>query len=178
MSASHRLRSLPRWRVDGPPEEVAVRAETTASVHRSLQADFCAPGGRRARVPVGFSPDILEGLVLVVDDEPHLRDSLAWLLEPQPVVTAETLDIARAYLEHEPVRFVLCDLQLPTGLGTELLDWLRHRDPELARRFVIMTGGALSGEARDALARSGVPVLEKPFSRGELVGLLNALAGV
>jgi DNA-binding NtrC family response regulator len=116
-----------------------------------------------------------EGLVLVVDDEPHLRDSLAWLIEPQPVVTAENLAIARAYLEHEPVRFVLCDLQLPTGLGTELLAWVRQRSPTLARRFVIMTGGALSREAREALAASGVPVLEKPFSRGELVSMLSAL---
>lgn len=165
---------LPAWREvatgELPMLPTIPYATTTASPVGADPTDDLSP----APTLVEVGP---EGLVLVVDDEAHLRDSLAWLIEPQPVVTADTLEIARAYIEHEPVRFILCDLQLPSGLGTELLAWLRHQHPALARRFVLMTGGALSGEAREALTNSGVPVLEKPFSRSDLVGLLSSLAG-
>jgi CheY-like chemotaxis protein len=117
-----------------------------------------------------------DGPVLLVDDEDDLRESLSWLLEPTPTASARSIGEARARILQGGVSAVLCDLQMPTGLGTDLLDWLREADPRLATRFAFMTGGALTPSARAALEGSGVPILEKPFGRDAVVALLDSLA--
>lgn len=136
-----------------------------------------------AKVPVPSQdfhapPSVREALritLLVVDDEPDLRNSLTWLLAPLRVCAVGTIEEAKAAIVREKIDVVLCDLQLPCGLGTELLAWLRQRFPKLACRFALMSGGALGREGREAIDSCGVPVLDKPFAREDLLALVESL---
>lgn len=115
------------------------------------------------------------GVVLIVDDDDDLRESLTWLLEPLSTLSANSVEAARAHIRAGRVSAVLCDLQMPSGLGTELLAWVQVHAPALRDRFAIMTGGALTPGARTSLGQAEVPVLYKPFGREAVLALLSQL---
>lgn len=129
-----------------------------------------------ASPPVASARD--DAPILIVDDERDLRESLAWLLDPIDARLAGSLEEARAVLLAEPIRAILCDLQLSPHLGTDLLPWLAVHRPMLLGRFAVMTGGAVGSGAASALQDTGVPVLEKPFTRDAVAALLVKLCGV
>jgi DNA-binding NarL/FixJ family response regulator len=68
---------------------------------------------------------------------------------------------------------VLCDVFLPGANGDSLHTRISQRRPEVARRFVFVTGGAL-GKAEAAYLRvSGCPTLFKPVDLASLLELLE-----
>ncbi len=158
------------------------RIEITSTVGVGTTVRVLLPAHGVTTSPPAPAPPVereapLPERVLIVDDEPHLRDSLAWLLDPIDCRTAGSIQEAQLELSTEDFGAVLCDLQMPTGLGTELLAWVRVHRPALSPRFAVMTGGALSREARVAIDASGVPVLEKPFTRDAVFALLRKMQG-
>ena len=72
---------------------------------------------------------------------------------------------------------VLCDVVMPDGSGLKLLQETRAKHPELAKRFVLMTGGAVSRAEALALEATGVEVIAKPFDIQRLEAALQRLAG-
>lgn len=68
---------------------------------------------------------------------------------------------------------VLCDLQMPEMSGAELYRNIRERWPELAERFVFITGGAFSPEARRFLDESVIACIKKPFHVDEILDLID-----
>jgi DNA-binding NtrC family response regulator len=73
---------------------------------------------------------------------------------------------------------VLCDLMMPDVSGMDLYERVAEARPELAARFVFVTGGAFTERARAFVDRVGLPVLEKPFALGDLSRLLRERAAV
>lgn len=124
------------------------------------------------REPVSEPSVRVEGAILLVDDNDHLRESIRWLLDPIPCFEAGSVQAAVDVLRREDVSAVLCDFQMPSGLGTDLLAWIQTHRPGLAARFVLLTGGALGPRSAEILARAPVPVLAKPFTRAELLAQL------
>jgi CheY-like chemotaxis protein len=156
------------------------RIEITSTVGVGTTVRVLLPAHGVTTSPPAPAPAVeceaaLPARVLIVDDEPHLRDSLAWLLDPIDCRTAGSIQEAQLELSTEDFGAVLCDLQMPTGLGTELLAWVRVHRPAISARFAVMTGGALSREARTAIDHAGVPVLEKPFTRDAVFTLLRQM---
>jgi DNA-binding NtrC family response regulator len=86
--------------------------------------------------------------ILVVDDEPAIRFSLAELLESDghAVRQAEHAPAAMALLEEEGADLVLSDLSMPAMDGMALLEEVRARHP--ASLFVLMTA---HGDERTAV---------------------------
>lgn len=82
-----------------------------------------------------YRPEALLGsLVLVVDDEPSLRDQLRRDLSAlgYQALEAGSADAARTVLGAEPVAAVILDLMLgDADDGFQLLDWTRQRQPAL-----------------------------------------------
>jgi CheY-like chemotaxis protein len=68
---------------------------------------------------------------------------------------------------------VVCDVMMPDLGGLELREEIARRKPELARRVLFITGGPDTAEGA-RLAASGVPWLEKPFDRAELLAAIEA----
>jgi two-component system, chemotaxis family, chemotaxis protein CheY len=103
------------------------------------------------------------GCVLVVDDEPDIRETLREAVEMvgcTVLLAANGADALRVLGEHRPCLMVL-DLIMPIMTGQELLEILQKR-PELAQLPVLVSTSA------PRLAPAGVPVLPKPIDLGAL----------
>ncbi len=112
--------------------------------------------------------------VLVVDDEPIVRDVLVRYLEQEGFRTLQADDgeTARALLERESPSLVVLDLMLPGSDGLALCRWIRSRS-ELP---VIMVTAL--GEEQDRLTGLELGAddyLTKPFSPRELVARVKAV---
>jgi len=117
--------------------------------------------------------------VLLVEDDPSVRESLSLLLDLEgcEVATAASAHEALAMVAQGAVRprVVIADRNLPDGIsGTGLVDRLSGRfDQEIPA--IVMTGDA-SDEARREIVESGAAYLLKPVDAGKLVELIERLA--
>ena len=115
----------------------------------------------------------LTGLdILIVEDEPLLRKQLAASLEKlaADVTIAGTLKSARQVIEERAYDFVLLDVNLPDGVGTDLL---REKAFSGKTSVVVMTAdGGITG-AVEAMRLGAVDYLAKPFEPGELLLVLG-----
>lgn len=108
--------------------------------------------------------------ILVVDDEQMigrtLRRSLA---KDHEVHFVDSGAGAMAILEKDS-RFdlVLCDLMMPDTSGMDLFAWVERERPELAPRFIFMTGGSFTERSRAFLLKIPNPQVEKPFDTESL----------
>ena len=59
--------------------------------------------------------------------------------------------------------------------GPALYDWIAANRPELVRRIAFVTGDTLGPSAGRFLARSGCPVIEKPFTPDDIAAVPRAL---
>lgn len=116
--------------------------------------------------------------VLIVDDNPRVRGSLARILRRAglTVDTAENGLHALAALKDRSYRVVVCDIQMPFMTGIELYEELRDAYPDLAERVVFVTAWASEPVVREFLDRSGRRFLEKPFEVSEFLDLVGRVA--
>jgi len=111
--------------------------------------------------------------ILIVDDDPVVRDSLGKWFESEGF-QATTLTSAREVLEQiQNSRWdaALIDIKMPGIDGMELQQRLREIDPELP--VIIMTGYASIETAVKALKRGAYDYITKPFDPDELVHLVS-----
>ena len=115
------------------------------------------------------------GRLLIVDDERIVRNSLRRLLERHyEVILAGNGEQALELLDAERgIDLVLCDLIMPEMTGMDLYEQVRKRRPELAKRFVFITGGTSSPKARNFLANVENPRAFKPIDAKELQRLVR-----
>ncbi len=102
--------------------------------------------------------------VLVVDDQPLVREFLVRWLGPAGYETAEAPDAeaALALLAERPFTVVLCDVRMPGRGGLWLVDQLREKFPGVA--IVLATGDSAIAPAV-SLQSGVVDYLVKPFVR-------------
>ncbi|HVI24335.1 MAG TPA: response regulator [Myxococcales bacterium] len=110
------------------------------------------------------------GRVLVVDDEPMVGSSIRRLLgrDHEVVVVQSGKEAVARIAAGERYDVVLCDLLMPEMTGMDVHADLHARDPELARRMVFLSGGAVTQRARDFYEQVPNPKLEKPFDVARL----------
>jgi DNA-binding NtrC family response regulator len=120
--------------------------------------------------------------VLVVDDEPLIRWSLAEVLAESGHSVTEAADGAsavRALTADEPFDVVLLDYRLPDSDDLNLLSTIRRQTPRSA--VIMMTAHGTPEMTSGALALGAYRVVPKPFEVHDLVGLVsqahNARAG-
>jgi CheY-like chemotaxis protein len=75
-------------------------------------------------------------------------------------------------LATEKFDLVLCDLIMPGMTGMQLFESIRERDPVQASRFVFLTGGTSSPEARSFLLGVDNPRAYKPLGADEIIRLI------
>ncbi|HSC49719.1 MAG TPA: response regulator transcription factor [Gaiellaceae bacterium] len=106
--------------------------------------------------------------VLVVDDEPTVRDVVARYLERDGhrVVTAGDGDAARGVIEREPLSLVVLDVMLPGRTdGLALCRWIRSSS-ELP--VILLTARAEESDRIVGLELGADDYVTKPFSPREL----------
>jgi two-component system cell cycle sensor histidine kinase/response regulator CckA len=116
--------------------------------------------------------------VMAVDDEALLLKAYRRMLgDAHELTTALGGPEALRILERDPgFDVVLCDLQMPEMSGMELHETVRERYPALGERFVFVTGGAFSSDARRFLEESVASVIQKPFRLEDLMALIDRTA--
>jgi len=113
--------------------------------------------------------------VLVVDDDPVFSRTIRRSLKPHDVKTCAAASEAQALLldaAYSP-DLVLCDVFLPGANGNLLHSRVARQRPEIARRFVFVTGGALGKDEASYLRASGCTTLFKPVELKSLLELLE-----
>ncbi len=102
------------------------------------------------------------GRVLVVDDEPGVRESLRMLLKDEcEVVTAENVSDAVRALDDAPPDLILLDLIMPGGSGLVLLEKLEKLDQPPP--VVVLTATKTVATAVEAMKLGAVDYITKPF---------------
>lgn len=105
---------------------------------------------------------------LVVDDEEPLRDILKRFLTSKGavVITAASGAEALERLGERSFDFVLCDEVMPGLKGHEVFEEIQDRFPELANRFIMLTGSI--GEQAEQQVRM-FPCVRKPYDLDHVV---------
>ena len=109
--------------------------------------------------------------LLVVDDEPHIRDLLVRSLELEKYTVDLAKEGGEAWRKFQARRYdcILLDLKMPGMNGQELFRRIEESDPELAKRVIFITGDTISPVTRNFLSANHNPVLSKPLDI-ELLG--------
>lgn len=117
------------------------------------------------------------GHILIVDDDPVVRDSLGKWFESEDfqVDICPGAHVALEKLAHDRFDLALLDIKMPGVDGIELQARLQEIAPEMP--VVIMTGFASVETAVKALKNGAYDYITKPFDPDELVHLVsNAIA--
>lgn len=106
--------------------------------------------------------------ILVVDDEPTIRDMVRWCLEQDDhrVVVVGTGEEAVSLLQHESFDVVISDIIMPGIDGIEVLRRARVLAPRAA--VILITAYATVETAVEALRRGAADYLLKPFRLEDL----------
>ena len=108
--------------------------------------------------------------ILAVDDEAAVLRVLETLLEAHQVRCVSSGRAALEQIAADPHwDVVLCDVMMPELTGAAVYEQVKASHPQLARRFVFITGGVFSADTRGFLENLEVPCLFKPFRLEELL---------
>ncbi|CAN5346286.1 response regulator transcription factor [soil metagenome] len=112
--------------------------------------------------------------VLVVDDEPIVREVVVRYLEREGFETLEAGDgnTARGMLEEQTPDLVILDVMLPGTDGLELCRWIRGRS---ALPVILLTARGEEADRIVGLDLGADDYVAKPFSPRELVARVRAV---
>jgi two-component system, NtrC family, sensor kinase len=110
------------------------------------------------------------GRVLLVDDEPHILETLATYLQIRQVDSERAPDgqVAAEILRVRSFDVVISDVRMPRMDGLQLYEAARQIDPRYERHFVFMSGYLMSEKVRAFISKTGTTCLGKPFSFEDL----------
>jgi PAS domain S-box-containing protein len=151
---------------------------TTMKIYLPAAPEDASIPAEVEREPVaGAPPEIEPALVLVVEDEPAIRELVRRTLESAGLVVIEAENGRQALdifaLGGEPPKLVVSDVIMPVVNGRELSDALADTHPNLPVLF--MSG--YTGD--DVLARSLLPetaaFIQKPFAPEDLLSRVRGM---
>ncbi len=107
--------------------------------------------------------------ILIVDDEPHIRETISDILTDQNYECINVGDGAEAEkkIMIEDLGAVILDVMLPNKGGLELLDFIRQEFPLLPT--IIISGHGNIKMAVDAMKRGAFDFIEKPLSMERII---------
>lgn len=118
--------------------------------------------------------------ILVIDDNPALREAICELLQQAGFETVSLTSGRRAAQIHraEPVQLVITDIFMPDTDGLEIVSEFRRNFPDV--KIIAMSGGGSLGmmELLSVAERMGAHrSLMKPFDLHELLSVVKDLLG-
>ena len=122
-------------------------------------------------------PIMSVGRVLVVDDQPEIRQTVRLLLgrKGYEVIEAEDGEQAIATLESgdnpEKVVLVICDLIMPKGSGLEMTTYVRSHHPSIP--VIVVSGSGDAQTVASVLKQGAVEYLTKPAEPAQLIAAVQ-----
>jgi len=137
-----------------------------------------ATATRRTAMParaIASTPRLDRTRVLVIDDDPRVRDALAMLLDRAGAVvdTAESAEMARVKIAHSFPEAVVCDIAMPIEDGYSFIRGMRAAGSELAA--IALTAFATESDIERSLAAGFDRHLAKPIDLARLVASIDEL---
>jgi CheY-like chemotaxis protein len=116
-----------------------------------------------------------EVTVLVVDDEPGMRETLVEILSAHGyrVSSAPDGESALEAIRTGGFEVVVMDIRMPGRDGVSVLQELEGPPPQV----ILMTAYAKADRIREALESDAFAVMTKPFPVRDLLGLVASAAG-
>ncbi len=114
--------------------------------------------------------------VLVVDDEPSIREYCSTVLQADGLRCEEAANgtLALKMVQDKPFDLVLLDMHMPGILGYEVLRRLRQSPPSPSLKIIIFSGMASPDEMARMLLAGADDFLTKPFSVVQLQGRVKS----
>ena len=118
---------------------------------------------------------ILTSSILIIDDEPGLRKTLAMILQRvgYQVTTAGSAHEANQLLQKGAFNLVFLDLKLPDADGIQILPAIRKIYPDMP--VIILTAHASLSSAIEAIRAGARDYLLKPFEPAEIVDRVSTI---
>ena len=118
--------------------------------------------------------------VLIVDDDPHIRDMLGLVLEESGHEVLEAADGVQALeaLERSAPDCMILDLMMPELDGHGLLRAMRERDLAASTRVLVLTCKVHAGEFIEAWQLGADEYVTKPVDPFQLVERLHGLLAI
>jgi signal transduction histidine kinase/CheY-like chemotaxis protein len=161
----------------GPPTRLpseSKEAPPTVVAQARAIAQPCA-----GALPKAASRAAAAARILAIDDEPEILSLVSVVLGKTGahVVTLQDPTRLDSVLGGNQFDAVLCDLKMPGQDGLAILRLLREKRPDLARRFLLMTGNLADADVAQ-IELAGVPILPKPFTLAGLREMLGQVLAV
>jgi DNA-binding NtrC family response regulator len=112
--------------------------------------------------------------ILIVDDEPDIREILAEILDSefQPKIThAENGKEAMNFLTNDKFDAIFCDYRMPIMNGKEFLD--KANEVGNNTPFIFVTGFPDEDTFLEVLRGGAFGFIEKPFKKEEIISTLE-----
>ena len=115
--------------------------------------------------------------ILLVDDDRQLAVTLQWILADENFLVDVAYDGAEALdkIRVNEYDVIVCDLMMPKLRGDELFVTAQQFRPEIADRFIFITGHGADLQVNRFLLHTGVKYLLKPFPVRGLISCVKEL---
>jgi PAS domain S-box-containing protein len=142
--------------INQPSEEGETKAEATEQISAS---------------------NVSAARILVVDDEEPIRKLVSTILAKSGHTVETTGDAREALVKMDSASYdvVLIDIRMPGMSGMELYNDVKLRRPELAGRFIFITGDTSDENTRNFFGKNELSYLTKPFDRNILTQKVNGI---
>ena len=119
---------------------------------------------------------VVEGSVLVVDDDPGVREMLSDIISEQRyrVVAVENGERAIEEMEQQHFDLIFLDLVLPGMSGAEALSAIKQKDEKVI--VAIITGYGDDPVALEAMSLGPLLMIRKPFKVDDILEVISIIS--
>ncbi|MCU7852176.1 MAG: phosphate regulon transcriptional regulator PhoB [Candidatus Thiodiazotropha sp. (ex Monitilora ramsayi)] len=115
--------------------------------------------------------------ILIVEDEPEIREMIRFTLEPRGYVVSEADNAqdARRLLGEHTYDLILMDWMLPGRSGLEFTKEIKQRNQKSSPPIIMLTARADESDKVEGLDSGADDYITKPFSPKELAARIKAV---
>lgn len=116
----------------------------------------------------------MKNLILVVDDEPDIREAIGTYLEIEDLDYVEAKNGREALqmvIDDKDIKFVISDVRMPNGDGIFLIEELRKIHPTVP--FIVLVTGQADISREDAIKKGALDLFIKPPDMDEIIALIK-----
>ncbi len=118
---------------------------------------------------------MLNDLILVVDDEANIRETIAFILEMEgfDVILASDGEEALLQLKKHKPKFMILDVMMPKKNGYEVAREIRKTEDFKDLYILILTAKGQSVDENDALEAGANNYMTKPFDDDKILSIIR-----
>ncbi|MFO0634535.1 MAG: response regulator [Nannocystaceae bacterium] len=164
-----------RFSFEARGNDGVARLELPVESKRSREAPAPAvPVAVPGAAPIVAAPAAPRLRVLLIDDDELVVASVKRVLAQHAVEAELDSNVAAARVLAGDFDVVLCDVMMPGTSGLDIFREVQRARPDLAARFVFMSGGAIDERIDRFLAEQAPARIDKPFTSDALRRLVAA----